>query len=121
MKEIAKFIKEGLKITSKTKVDKYNYHPETKGELQDLINQLIEGRGNEGAFNDIDVSKINNINNVVFETTKSVYSVDDVISKRIRDEISDEEYDKITESFKPSCQMKNLADNNVVLYRPEYL
>ena len=30
MKEIVKFIKEGLKITSKTKVDKYNYHPKTK-------------------------------------------------------------------------------------------
>ncbi len=26
MKEIVKFIKEGLKITSKTKVVKYNYH-----------------------------------------------------------------------------------------------
>ena len=25
MKEIVKFIKEGLKITSRTKVDKYNY------------------------------------------------------------------------------------------------
>ena len=40
MKEIAKFIKEGLKITSKTKVDKYNYHPKTKEELQDLLKQL---------------------------------------------------------------------------------
>ena len=29
MKEIVKFIKEGLKITSKTKVDKYNYYPKT--------------------------------------------------------------------------------------------
>ena len=58
MKEIVKFIKEGLKITSKTKVDKYNYHPETKSELQDLINQLVEECGNEGDFNDIDVSKI---------------------------------------------------------------
>ena len=58
MKEIAKFIKEGLKITSKTKVVKYNYHPKTKKELQDLLNQLIEKRGNEGDFNDIDTSKI---------------------------------------------------------------
>ena len=58
MKEIVKFIKEGLKITSKTKVDKYNYHPKTKEELQDLLKQLIEERGNEGDFNDIDVSKI---------------------------------------------------------------
>ena len=41
MKEITKYIKEGLKITSKTKVDKYNYHPKTKKELQDLLKQLI--------------------------------------------------------------------------------
>ena len=53
MKEIVKFIKEGLKITSKTKVDKYTYHPKSKKELQDLLNQLIEERGNEGDFNDI--------------------------------------------------------------------
>ena len=58
MKEIVKFIKEGLKITSKTKVDKYNYRPKTKKELQDLLKQLIEERGNEGDFNDIDTSKI---------------------------------------------------------------
>ena len=40
MKEIVKFIKEGLKITSNTKVNgrpKYNYHPKTKKELQDLL------------------------------------------------------------------------------------
>ena len=58
MKEITKFIKEGLKITSKTKVNKYNYHPKTKKELKDLLKQLIEERGNEGDFNDIDTSKI---------------------------------------------------------------
>ena len=58
MKEITRFIKEGLKITSKTKVDKYAYHPKTKEELQDLLKQLIEERGNEGDFNDIDTSKI---------------------------------------------------------------
>ena len=61
MKEITKFIKEGLKITSKTKVDKYNYHPKTKGELQDLLKQLIKERGNEGDFNDIDTSEITNM------------------------------------------------------------
>ena len=64
MKEIVKFIKEGLKITSKTKVDKYNYHPKTKEELQDLLKQLIEERGNEGDFNDIDVSKIKDMSEV---------------------------------------------------------
>ena len=58
MKEIVKFIKEGLKVTSKTKVDKYNYHPKTKKELKDLLKQLIEERGNEGDFNDIDTSEM---------------------------------------------------------------
>ena len=61
MKEIVKFIKEGLKITSRTKVDKYNYQPKTKRELHNLLNQLIEERGNEGDFNDIDTSKITDI------------------------------------------------------------
>ena len=59
MKEIVKFIKEGLKITSKTKVNerpKYNYHPKTNKELQDLLKQLIKERGNEGNFNDINTS-----------------------------------------------------------------
>ena len=70
MKEIVKFIKEGLKITSKTKVDKkpkYNYHPKTKKELKNLINQLIKERGNEGDFNDIDTSKITDMTYVFDE------------------------------------------------------
>ena len=64
MKEITKYIKEGLKITSKTKVDKYNYQPKTKEELQDLLKQLIEERGNEGDFNDIDTSKITDMSDL---------------------------------------------------------
>ena len=67
MKEITKYIKEGLKITSKTKVDKYTYHPKTKEELQDLLKQLIEERGNEGDFNDIDTSKITDMTYVFDE------------------------------------------------------
>ena len=42
MKEIVKFIKEGLKITAKTKVNerpKYNYHPKTKEELKDYVSE----------------------------------------------------------------------------------
>ena len=64
MKEIVKFIKEGLKITSKTKVNKYNYHPKTKEELKNLIKQLIKERGNEGDFNDIDTSEITDMSDV---------------------------------------------------------
>ena len=64
MKEITKFIKEGLKITSKTKVNErpeYNYHPKTKEELKSIIRELIKKRGNEGDFNDIDTSEITNM------------------------------------------------------------
>ena len=67
MKEIVKFIKEGLKITSNTKVNgrpKYNYHPKTKKELQDLLKKLIKERGNEGDFNDIDTSEITDMSNL---------------------------------------------------------
>ena len=83
MKEITKFIKEGLKITSKTKVDKYTYHPKTKEELQDLLKQLVEERGNEGNFNDIDVSKIKDMsklfeNNLKFNGDISNWNVSNV-------------------------------------------
>ena len=73
MKEIAKFIKEGLKITAKTKVNekpKYNYHPKTKEELKDLLKQLLEERGNEGDFNDIDTSKITNMSYLFYYKDK---------------------------------------------------
>ena len=69
MKEIVKFIKEGLKITSKTKVDKYNYRPKSKKELQDLLNQLIEERGNEGDFNDINTSEITDMSDLFYYIT----------------------------------------------------
>ena len=70
MKEITKYIKEGLKITSKTKVDKYNYQPKTKRELHNLLNQLIEERGNEGDFNDIDTSKITDMSDLFYYMDK---------------------------------------------------
>ena len=61
MQDKTKFIKEGLKITSKTKVNErpeYNYHPKTKEELKSIIRELIKKRGNECNFNDIDTSVI---------------------------------------------------------------
>ena len=70
MKEITKFIKEGLKITSKTKIDKYNYHPKTEKELHYLLKQLIEERGNEGDFNDIDTSEITDMSDLFYYMDK---------------------------------------------------
>ena len=57
MKSLQEIILEKLKIRKSNK-HSYKYFPKTKGELQDLLKQLIEERGNEGDFNDIDTSKI---------------------------------------------------------------
>ena len=73
MKEIVKFIKEGLKITSNTKVNerpKYNYYPKTKKELINLLKQLIEECGNEGDFNNIDTSEITDMSNLFDDLDK---------------------------------------------------
>jgi surface protein len=56
MKSINHYILEKLKI-SKNNIG-YNYFPQTKQELKNLIEELIEERGNEGDFNDIDTSEI---------------------------------------------------------------
>ena len=58
MKSLSQYIKEALKVTSKSKVNTYNYHPKTRDELKELVNKLIEERGNEADLNDIDTSKI---------------------------------------------------------------
>ena len=54
MKSINQYIQEKLII----KKSNYNYFPQTKQELKNLIEELIEERGNEGDFNDIDTSGI---------------------------------------------------------------
>ena len=65
MKSLAKFIQEKLVI----KKNSHNYFPETKKELQDIIDKRIREEGNEVDFNDIDVSKITNMSHL-FEGTK---------------------------------------------------
>ena len=42
----------------KSNKSSYKYFPKTKEELQDLLNKLVNERGNEGDFNDIDTSEI---------------------------------------------------------------
>ena len=63
MKSLHEIILEKLKIRKSNK-SSYKYFPKTKGELQDLLKQLIEERGNEGDFNDIDTSKITDISDL---------------------------------------------------------
>ena len=57
MKQINKYIVERLHI-NKDIGNHYNQHPTTKDELKELVDQLIEKRGNEANLNDIDTSEI---------------------------------------------------------------
>ena len=60
MKSINEYIQEKLII----KKNKYNYFPQTKKELQDIIKQRMEQEGNEVDLNDIDVSKITDMSSL---------------------------------------------------------
>jgi len=62
MKTINQFIIEKFKLSSKNIGPKYNYHPKTNEELVKIITQLIKERGEDADLNDIDVSKITNMN-----------------------------------------------------------
>ena len=56
MKNLKDIIVERLHINKD--IDRYNYHPKTNDELKELVDQLIEERGNEADLNDIDTSEI---------------------------------------------------------------
>ena len=61
MKQINKYIVERLHINKDTgnhRNHHYNYHPKTRIELKELVDQLIKERGNEANLNDIDTSEI---------------------------------------------------------------
>jgi len=66
MKNLSKFIIEKFKISSKNVCPKYNYHPKTNKELKELINKLIEERGNDADLNDIDTSKITDMTTIFY-------------------------------------------------------
>ena len=57
MKTLQHYITEKILINKNSKIV-YNYHPETKDELKDIIKQKIESEGNECNLNDIDTSNI---------------------------------------------------------------
>ena len=70
MKQINNFIQEKLKINSKSKIDKYNYHPKDKEELQDILRELIYKRGRIADLNDIDTSAITDMSRLFFHLDK---------------------------------------------------
>ena len=57
MKSLQNYITEKILINKNSKIG-YNYYPETKDELKDIIKQRIESEGNECDLNDIDISNI---------------------------------------------------------------
>ena len=69
MKNLTQYINEKMVYTKAT-ASKYKYHPETKEELKKLLKQLIEERGNEGDFNDIDTSEITDMSDLFASMTK---------------------------------------------------
>jgi hypothetical protein len=60
MKSLTQHITEKLVLQSNTKIRKqeYNYKPQTRDELKELVERLINERGDEADLNDIDVSEI---------------------------------------------------------------
>ena len=67
MKSLAHYISEKL-IIKKSKASNYNYFPETKEELQDIIKQRIKAEGNKVDLNDIDVSQITDMSKLFYGT-----------------------------------------------------
>ena len=58
MKDLKEIIQEKLKVSSKTNISKYQYFPKDYKELEKIVYDLIKERGDEADLNDIDTSKI---------------------------------------------------------------
>ena len=78
MKSLVHYIQEKLVI----KKNKHNYFPETKKELQDIIEQRIKEEGNNANLNDIDISNITDMSylfaNLFFKGDISKWNVSNV-------------------------------------------
>ena len=67
MKSLTHYIQEKLII----KKSNYNYFPQTKKELKDIILQRIKDEGNEVDLNDIDTSNITDMSSLFRDTNFS--------------------------------------------------
>ena len=81
MKNLKDIINEKLVINKNIKINKYNYYPQDAKELKELVYKLIKERGNDADLNDIDTSKITNMDelfrlNDYKETTLSNFNGD---------------------------------------------
>jgi surface protein len=55
-----------MKLKVSKNQNQYNYCPQTREELEDLLDQLLKERGWEADLNDIDVSNITNMSGLFF-------------------------------------------------------
>ena len=67
MKNLSQYIQEKLIIKKNRNVINYNYFPQTKEELREIIKQRIEQEGNEVDLNDIDVSEITDMSELFMD------------------------------------------------------
>ena len=65
MKQLNQFIAEKFRL-SKDNLNQYNYHPKTRDELREIVNNLIEERGNDADLNDIDTSTITDMSQLFY-------------------------------------------------------
>ena len=83
MKRLNQYINEKLKVSKK----QYNYCPQTREELGDLLDQLLEERGLEADLNDIDVSNITDMSGLFsfteFNGDISKWDVSNVTSMKV--------------------------------------
>ena len=84
MKQLKEIINEKLKVNSKSLVNTYNYQPKDKKELEELVKKLIKERGLDANLNDIDVSNIDDMEqlfiNSEFNGDISSWDVSNVIN-----------------------------------------
>ena len=66
MKQISYYILERLHINKD--IDHHNYHPKTRVELINIVDQLIKERGKDADLNDIDTSEITDMYQLFYDS-----------------------------------------------------
>ena len=75
MKQIKEYISERLKISSDLNKKEYKYFPQSKKELKNIINKLLDERGLDANLNDIDTSRITDLS-YLFANIKNIQNID---------------------------------------------
>ena len=116
MKQINKYILERLHINKD--IDHHNYHPKSRDELIELINELIEERGNDANLNDIDTSKIIDMNSLFYY---SIFNGD--ISEWDVSNVKDMSYMFMLSKFNgdiSNWDVSNVESMDSMFYRSEF-